>query len=316
MIKEHSRPPSLFERILPIIGVLCAICVMFVVVVVICISVSAQHASSYDANTFTKRPQDFQQKVGSDRRQAKNAGNPIGVEIKSQQSRGIPRAQPSAPRHSKPSSKTAVAQTLGPESISMTLYSGSGILVKGFPGGSARFLQISADWCAEPELPESQQCSDVTKENEFFRSEEELFFHEKIERWVSMKQKIGLWVCGPALGNKPVFWRVTAVDIVKTPPTLKRSIYGKTKLTLTDIPEHSGQVSLTADTYTVLLKPDGNGREDLVAEKPSDHGRWSEAGLNFDMLSSFAYPGSQIKIFASSQWDGPVEFPILVKVVY
>eukprot|EP01083_Nonionella_stella_P012006 34066_1 len=206
MIKEHSRPPSLFERILPIIGVLCAICVMFVVVVVICGAVSAQHTSSYRANTFTNRSQDFE----LDHHQAENAGNPIGVEIKSQQSRGIPRAQPSAPRHSKPSSKTAVAQTLGPESISMTLYSGSGILVKGFPGGSARFLKISQRF-EEPELPQSQKCSDVTKENEFFRSEEELFFHEKIERWVSMKQKIGLWVCGPALGNRPVFWPVTAV---------------------------------------------------------------------------------------------------------
>eukprot|EP01083_Nonionella_stella_P012005 34062_1 len=190
MIKEHSRPPSLFERILPIIGVLCAICVMFVVVVVICISVSAQHASSYDANTFTKRPQDFQQKVGSDRRQAENAGNPIGVEIKSQQSRGIPRAQPSAPRHSKPSSKTAVAQTLGPESISMTLYSGSGILVKGFPGGSARFLKISQRF----EEPELKECGDMTKENEFFCSKE-LVRYRDIESSVSMQVKIGLWVC-------------------------------------------------------------------------------------------------------------------------
>eukprot|EP01083_Nonionella_stella_P165606 551331_1 len=79
MIKEPSRPPSLFERVFPIMGVLCAICVMFVVVVVICISVSAQRASSYDA----------QPTAGLDHRQAdidENAGNPFGGEMESQRS--------------------------------------------------------------------------------------------------------------------------------------------------------------------------------------------------------------------------------------
>eukprot|EP01083_Nonionella_stella_P002725 7832_1 len=123
MIKEPSRPPSLFERVLPIIGVLFAICVMFVVVVLICGAFAAQRASSYGANTFTETSEDFQPNAGFYHRQAdthENAGNPIGGEMQSQQSRGIPsRAQPSAPQYSKPSSQAAVAQTLGPESISM-----------------------------------------------------------------------------------------------------------------------------------------------------------------------------------------------------
>eukprot|EP01083_Nonionella_stella_P128358 388929_1 len=56
------------------------------------------------------------------------------------------------------------------QSISMTVYGGSGILVKGFPGDTTRVVQIAADNSVKPQL---QQC-DLSNQNEFFLSKAEI----------------------------------------------------------------------------------------------------------------------------------------------
>eukprot|EP01083_Nonionella_stella_P248431 860091_1 len=188
--------------------------------------------------------------------------------------------------------------------VSMTLYSGSGILVKGFPGGTARCVKISADTSVRPPL---EQCGDLTNQNEFFISKAEINDSpdakkfDKIENRVYGKEMIFLWFGVPKYRNKQSFWPVTAAYNINH-PTLTVS---SDKLSLTNIPKHNGQVFLTAagDDWKVSLTTHAYG----------DHGEASSDSKDFQacVFASKA-KGS---IFALSQWNGPVEFPILVNVV-
>eukprot|EP01083_Nonionella_stella_P194972 718622_1 len=240
MIQGPSRP-SLVERVFSVKGVLSVLCLVGVVFFVVKAARGAQ---------FSK---------------------PIGGEMKSQpdsktqQSRDIPSdAQRSGSQDSK--SGAADARNLGPntsakrpqefeqkvpkvvldphqadihknaESISVTLYSRSGILVKDFPK-DVRFLKIAAK-NDERFKPRLQQCGELAHENEFFISEATIdrvsnldYFVQIEEDFVSSGKSIGLWVCAPASGNKAVFWHVTAAYNIEK-PTL--TVTGKHKLSLTN----------------------------------------------------------------------------------
>eukprot|EP01083_Nonionella_stella_P304603 1059341_1 len=185
------------------------------------------------------------------------------------------------------------------QSISMTVYGGSGILVKGFPGDTTRVVQIAADNSVKPQL---QQC-DLSNQNEFFLSKAEIndssdaLKFDELQANASSGKMVGLWVCGPAFGDQVVFLPYPAAYI-KDHPTLTVSA-SDDQLTLTSIPQHIGPVSLTSGDIQVPLTTNGNPDEASVEHSSAD----------FRMLVKSNRP-----VFALSQWNGSVEFPILVKV--
>eukprot|EP01083_Nonionella_stella_P015312 42826_1 len=192
-------------------------------------------------------------------------------------------------------------------STSITVYHGSGILVKDFPGDTARVIQIAADNSVMPQL---QQCArgDLSYQNDFFLSKEEfndssvaLKFDELQAN--SASGKIGLWVCQPAFGNKVEFLSYHAAYIPRPILTVSRLVNQSDKLTLTNIPHHIGPVSLIATgpsgDILVTLTPNAHPERASVERSSSD----------FRMLAKFN------PVFALSRWNGSVEFPILVEVI-
>eukprot|EP01083_Nonionella_stella_P171567 586309_1 len=135
-------------------------------------------------------------------------------------------------------------------SASITVYQGSGILVKDFPGDTARVIQIAADNSVMPQL---QQCArgDLSYQNDFFLSKEEFNDSSDALKFDELQAnaasgKIGLWVCQPAFGNKVEFLSYPAAYIPRPILTVSRLVNQSDKLTLTNIPHHIGPVSLIA----------------------------------------------------------------------
>eukprot|EP01083_Nonionella_stella_P057756 151496_1 len=190
------------------------------------------------------------------------------------------------------------------QTTSITLYSGSGILVKGFPGDTTRVVQIAADNSVKPQL---QQCGDLSDQNEFFLSKAEIndssdaLKFDELQANASSGKMVGLWVCGPAFGDQVVFVPCRSAYI-KDHPTLTVSA-SDDQLTLTSIPQHIGPVSLTA------AGPSGDIQVPLTTNGNPDEASVEHSSADFRMLVKSNRP-----VFALSQWNGSVEFPILVKV--
>eukprot|EP01083_Nonionella_stella_P062656 162901_1 len=139
-------------------------------------------------------------------------------------------------------------------SVSVTLYVASGILFKGFPGGSTDFIKIARDGSVTPQAASVEHMSN---EKEFFRSKAEIdawsrdldafgpFLESYKESIRDERVQFGVWMSTLVDGNSDISWHPIRKGIQYMPsPRLSGS--PTTKLALSDMPSHDGPVSLTA----------------------------------------------------------------------
>eukprot|EP01083_Nonionella_stella_P092751 259738_1 len=206
-------------------------------------------------------------------------------------------------------------------SVSVTLYSGSGILFKGFPGGSTHFIEIDLDGS---EKPQNVKCADLPNQKEFFLSEAEIdglsdarkkFYQLTLNVLSRKPHTFGFWTCTTSLGEDDITWNRLDSKIKhgqESNPILKGSD-SEDDLILRNVPTHNGPVSLTKYTKSLSgnrvewnfpLTTDGINTDKAYAVKDLS------ASHRFESLVDAVR--TDTPIFALSKWNGSVEFPIRV----
>eukprot|EP01083_Nonionella_stella_P296447 1007095_1 len=147
-------------------------------------------------------------------------------------------------------------------SVSVTVYEDSGVLFKGFPGGSTSFIHIAPNDSVKPSLDSLEHMSN---EKEFFHSKAkyDASFGDRVDAFRPFQETIKKRQPGQRIQSG--FWTKTLVDgnpdlvswhpmwnSVKymEPPQLLGSD-SNTRFTLIRMPSHNGPVSLsTSDLFS------------------------------------------------------------------